>query len=296
MKRKTDPSSAEKEMKTCSSKEVDMENEANDEESEEEPVDFLCKTRERRSNAGSKMAVLMESVIEEDDFYKNAYGGTLMEDDADDAYVSPVESDHDEVDSDFDQSEEEDQPISDEEEKQDKKRKRNVYKEPRLGDSGKGRKLFEKNKKWVMARMGGRTVAANTVSPETQAERLLEAEETERLNIASLQKYEQYEIERKKKRDKVNASKKLLPPFVRTVDGPNGKWMILPDVKVFQPPERKTRLLCAVTSRPAKYRDPVTGLSYANVEAFKLIREKYVEYLKTIKNNPSVTAWLEENC
>lgn len=32
----------------------------------------------------------------------------------------------------------------------------------------KRKQLLDKNRKWVMARMGGPTVAANTVSPETQ--------------------------------------------------------------------------------------------------------------------------------
>lgn len=51
----------------------------------------------------------------------------ILKDDADDAFESPVESDHDEVDSDFDRSEAEDEPISEGEEKERPKR-RNVYK------------------------------------------------------------------------------------------------------------------------------------------------------------------------
>ncbi len=33
--------------------------------------------------------------------------------------------------------------------------------------------------------------------------------------------------------------------------------------------------MCAITGLPAKYRDPVTGLPYANLEAFKIIREQH---------------------
>uniref|UniRef100_A0A183EJ95 YL1_C domain-containing protein n=1 Tax=Gongylonema pulchrum TaxID=637853 RepID=A0A183EJ95_9BILA len=38
--------------------------------------------------------------------------------------------------------------------------------------------------------------------------------------------------------------------------------------------------LCSVTSRPAKYKDPLTDLPYATPGAFKLIREKYTEFLR----------------
>lgn len=37
-----------------------------------------------------------------------------------------------------------------------------------MGSISSKRALLEKNKKWVMARMGCLTAAANTVSPETQ--------------------------------------------------------------------------------------------------------------------------------
>jgi vacuolar protein sorting-associated protein 72 len=35
----------------------------------------MVKERERRKNAGSKMAKLLNNEEEEDDFYKTAYGG-----------------------------------------------------------------------------------------------------------------------------------------------------------------------------------------------------------------------------
>ncbi|KAH9671053.1 SWR1 complex subunit 2 [Citrus sinensis] len=37
------------------------------------------------------------------------------------------------------------------------------------------------------------------------------------------------------------------------------------------------RAVCAVTGLPAKYRDPKTGLPYATKEAFKIIRERFVD-------------------
>jgi hypothetical protein len=32
---------------------------------------------------------------------------------------------------------------------------------------------------------------------------------------------------------------------------------------------------CAITGKPAKYRDPLTGLPYADLAAFKIIREQH---------------------
>lgn len=62
------------------------------------------------------------------------------------------------------------------------------------------------------------------------------------MNIASLQKYEQFELERKKKREKVNTVRKLAPPYISIVDAPNKKFMVLPDVKKFEKAERKVGL------------------------------------------------------
>ncbi|CAG9531021.1 unnamed protein product [Cercopithifilaria johnstoni] len=271
----------------------DDDDESGTSSSGEENVELMVTTREKRSNAGNKMAQLLESAEQDDDFYKNTYDGRFLEDDVDDAFESPVESD-DEVDSDFDRPEDDEELISDTEEEPKRRKRKTGYKEPRLGGSSSKRALLEKNKKWVMARMGCLTAAANTVSPETQAQYLEEAKETERKNIASLKKYEQFELEKKKKREKINVIRKLKPPYISTVDGPNGKWMVVPDIKKFIKPERVVKLLCCVTSRPAKYRDPLTGLPFATPEAFKFIREKYAEYLKSMPNHPAVKSWLSK--
>uniref|UniRef100_A0A0N5AW06 Vacuolar protein sorting-associated protein 72 homolog n=1 Tax=Syphacia muris TaxID=451379 RepID=A0A0N5AW06_9BILA len=260
---------------------------------DERPSAYISTTRERRANAGNRMASLLNDTEEEDEFYKNTYGGGFLEDDADDAYESPVESEHDEVDSDFYNTEEDDELVSDVDEKEHPKR-RSKFLERRL-DMQRRKQLLNKNRKWVMARMGGPTVAANTVSPETQAEMLEEAKETEKMNIASLKKYEQYELERKKKREKNSIVRSVKPPLIKVVDSVERKFVTVPSIKEFQKPEPKVRLLCAVTSRPAKYRDPVTGLPFSNVASFKIIRQKYIEHLRTLKNNSQVTNWLEEN-
>merc|ERR1719180_13312 len=53
--------------------------------------------------------------------------------------------------------------------------------------------------------------------------------------------------------------------------------------------------VCPVTRLPAKYTDPVTELPYANLQAFKIIREAYYQQLeaKGDKSDPEISQWLE---
>ncbi|CAK1579569.1 unnamed protein product [Parnassius mnemosyne] len=84
--------------------------------------------RERRSNAGNRMAKLLDEE-EDDDFYKTTYGGFQdVEEDGD--YVEEKEAE-DIVDSDFD-IDENDEPVSDhdDEEKQKRKVDTKAYKDP----------------------------------------------------------------------------------------------------------------------------------------------------------------------
>ncbi len=65
----------------------------------------MASSRPRRSNAGAKMASLLneeeKTLMAQDDFYATTYGGfTETQDDRDFRYHSPQEDD-DEVDSDF---------------------------------------------------------------------------------------------------------------------------------------------------------------------------------------------------
>ncbi|VDL74586.1 unnamed protein product [Nippostrongylus brasiliensis] len=109
-----------------------------------------------------------------------------VQDDADDVFESPVHSDVDEVDSDFDKPEEEDEPISDDENEEKRgRRKGKGYKEPSRGLRSE---TATKSKAWAMTRMAGKVVAANSVDAKTQAARLKEAEQTEKANIESLRK------------------------------------------------------------------------------------------------------------
>lgn len=47
--------------------------------SEEPDVELMVTTRERRHNAGNKMAQLLESTEQDDEFYKSTYGGGFLE-------------------------------------------------------------------------------------------------------------------------------------------------------------------------------------------------------------------------
>ena len=51
-----------------------------------------------------------------------------------------------------------------------------------------------------------------------------------------------------------------------------------------RPPQRQ---YCAVTGAVAKYFDPITQLPYANVQAFKVLREAYQQQLAVQNNKKS---------
>ena len=59
-----------------------------------------------------------------------------------------------------------------------------------------------------------------------------------------------------------------------------------------QPIQQK---MCPITRLPAKYFDPVTRLPYANLQAFRILREAYYTQLelKGDRNDPEVREWLE---
>lgn len=238
------------------------------------------------------MLALLQSTYQEDDFYKSAYGGGFNEDDEDDVFESPVHSDVDEVDSDFDRPEEDDEPISDDEnEWKEGRRKAKGYKEP----SRRSRtEVHTKNNAYMVTGMLGRMVAPNSVDAETQAARLKEAEETEKANVESLRKYEQFELERKKKRDQAKARRRVPPPFISVKDTINETTVVVPDIKVFKRPDVRPRHVCAITGRPARYRDPITGLPYSTPFAFKIIRDKYEKFLMTtVTDTPEVKKYLD---
>ena len=102
----------------------------------------MASDRSRRANAGSKMASLLNS-MEQDDFYKETYGGFEEEEnDGEFAYQSPNEDEADEVDSDF-SIDENDEPKSDVEDEEGRKKVKRAlgvqtkaYKEPKRNKDG----------------------------------------------------------------------------------------------------------------------------------------------------------------
>ncbi|XP_018429180.1 PREDICTED: vacuolar protein sorting-associated protein 72 homolog [Nanorana parkeri] len=91
----------------------------------------LAESRAQRKTAGNRMSGLLTRE-EEDDFYKTTYGGLGSEESGDDEYNEDRSESEDEVDSDFD-IDEGDEPTSDHEEDEPKKKRRVVtkaYKEP----------------------------------------------------------------------------------------------------------------------------------------------------------------------
>nr|XP_018914227.1 PREDICTED: vacuolar protein sorting-associated protein 72 homolog [Bemisia tabaci] len=192
----------------------------------------MASSRERRSNAGNRLAKLLNEE-EEDEFYKTTYGGfDEVEDDNDYKSEEEVEDD---VDSDF-SIDENDEPVSDQETEESKKRKKMVYKEPKVV-----KKTVEKTPKPPQAKTDRKklhypsssdilerksirhsTAVASAKTQQrvrersdlkrkisrkytvevklTQEELLEEAKLTEIENLRSLEKYQMMEIEKKKNR------------------------------------------------------------------------------------------------
>jgi len=244
-------------------------------DNEQKPPKMLVPNRVRRSNAGNRMAELLESTnIINDTFYSEAYGG-FVEDEQDDNYNSPMHSsEEDEVDSDFDAPEQEDESINaDDEENCEKKEKKSAKK-----------KLLDKHKVWAVARFNRLTVHENSCDARTQKQRLIEAKTTAKLNSASLKRFEEFELERRKRQSKQIKIKKfdeLRITYIQRSDG--NRVLILPEVQKFKRPEQRKFPSCAVTGKPAKYKDPCTNLPYADISAFKLIRQNYISYLENLK-------------
>jgi vacuolar protein sorting-associated protein 72 len=154
----------------------------------------------------------------------------------------------------------------------------------------------------------------------TQEELLAEAKITEEENLASLAAYQRLEADRKKTKiqkvtykgplirycslsmpvvelhepilkvdeiDKdeedskvsVDSSKRCSRNFLIFTDAKNFPESYFP-IKKVKHPQRK---YCPVTGLPARYRDPLTGLPYANAQAFRYIRESYVMQMAEMK-------------
>ncbi|KAI0519715.1 hypothetical protein KFK09_007174 [Dendrobium nobile] len=115
----------------------------------------------------------------------------------------------------------------------------------------------------------------------TQEEMLLEAAQTEIMNLRNLERVLARE-EEVKKRAVVNKAE-CEGPQIRFTSR-NGKSLLdfmkgssfKSELHTASAPY-SGKSLCVVTGLPAKYRDPKTGLPYATIEAFKIIREQFFE-------------------
>ncbi|XP_067006510.2 vacuolar protein sorting-associated protein 72 homolog [Anabrus simplex] len=208
----------------------------------------LAATRDRRSNAGSRMAKLLDEE-EEDEFYKTTYGG-FSENENDDDYQSEEEGE-DEVDSDF-SIDENDEVISDQEDEVQKRTKRLVtkaYKEPipsaqKADKSAESKPKKPRKVKIVVGvdqyerksirrstaaksaatlqrikerneegrRRKGRRARNQDAWKPTQEELLEEAKITEEENLKSLEKFQKLELEKKKTR---TVKKTVQGPMIR---------------------------------------------------------------------------------
>lgn len=205
----------------------------------------MALSRDRRSNAGSKMAKLLNEE-EEDDFYKTTYGG-FEETEQDNDYLVEDEGE-DEVDSDF-SIDENDEPVSDHEQEDPKRKRRLVtkaYKEPksvstpsqstpkerkpkapkqdRISIDSTERKSIRRStlaksaatQKRIRERNEDQRKKVKIVKHDawkpTQEELLEEALITEKANLKSLEKYQKLENEKKNTRA---VRKTNLTPMIR---------------------------------------------------------------------------------
>ena len=169
----------------------------------------------------------------------------------------------------------------------------------------------------------------------TQKELLKEAKRTEIENLASLDAYTRLESERKKVKAKKPAFEgpavrflSVSMPLITEVPedskqsgdptsqqqqqlpAPSGgsshycrNFLVFTDTNSFpqgyfpsQKPAKPKRVLCPITGLPAKYVDPLTNTPYATPQAFKIIRNRYVneEEQKCQKRLLQLSSWLEE--
>ncbi|EOY25736.1 Sequence-specific DNA binding transcription factors,DNA binding,DNA binding isoform 2 [Theobroma cacao] len=113
----------------------------------------------------------------------------------------------------------------------------------------------------------------------TQEEMLLEAAQTEIMNLRNLERVLAREEEVKKRA--IIHKPVYSGPQIKYVSKDGCSYLEFSKGSSFQSelsttlPPYPEKAICAVTGLPAKYRDPKTGLSYATKEAFKIIRERF---------------------
>ncbi|KAL3649937.1 hypothetical protein CASFOL_006340 [Castilleja foliolosa] len=123
----------------------------------------------------------------------------------------------------------------------------------------------------------------------TQEEMLLEAAQTEIMNLRNLEKVLAREEEVKKRAIVHKAV--YSGPQIRYLSKNGNSYLDFINGASFDselstsPAPHPEKSVCAITGLPAIYRDPKTGLPYANKEAFKIIRERFAEENNFSKDN-----------
>jgi len=170
----------------------------------------------------------------------------------------------------------------------------------------KRKELEERQKEREVKSKTAKKASSNTMTLDefkrlTQEELLAEAKITEKINLASLDAYQKLELEKKKKAVVKQVSKvpiirfhSVSMPIVSQEDDIEEENKNLAEIKkqcrnfvsfsdenVFKEtfPQQKSKpnvhKKCVVTGLPAKYFDPVTQCPYANLYAFKALRDMH---------------------
>ncbi|XP_074574434.1 SWR1 complex subunit 2 isoform X2 [Curcuma longa] len=270
-------------------------------DSEEEPV---LLDRSSRATRGKRMTKLLDGEIEQDEVFWNQ--DALMEEENDENYEEEPEV-ADEFDSDFaeDESEPDDETEVVAEDKLPVKKRlifpgktipKKKSKKKDLPDDAEGERTVRKSTRTaVIVRQAEREIRAAlqaSMKPikrkkegeekrMTQEEMLLEAAQTEIMNLRNLERVLAREEEVKKKA--VVHKAVYDGPQIRFISRDGESHLEFIKGASFQneitttPVSYPEKTVCVITGLPAKYRDPKTGLPYATLEAFKLIRERFLK-------------------
>lgn len=139
-------------------------------------------------------------------------------------------------------------------------------------------------KKRVLAQKVSTKTTKQTEEPRlTQEEMLIHALVTEHQNKQSLKRVIEASLDQKKRRA---PSTKSFGPTIRYHSRKTPRLHVMSFTDVAKVPAvinstqckyKKRPKTCVITGLPAKYRDPVTGFVYANLDAFREIRRRYHE-------------------
>jgi len=151
----------------------------------------------------------------------------------------------------------------------------------------------------------------------TQEELLKEAKITEKINLKSLEKYQQLELEKAKKNKIVkeaikgpiirylSSSMPLIESDGRTFSDKrcSRNFISFTDKETFnfyfkkntKPPQIPNPPICLISNLKARYFDPVTQMPFASSHTFKILREAYCQQLEHLGDTrqPEVAAWIE---